>query len=84
MSYGTFFQILLTSKVICKQRLLHEHKIGQYLQNWKCYDVYQGHFRKPLQKYKKIVKRNYPKRVPIFFNRPYNFKLFLTRKLLLL
>ena len=46
-----FFQILLMSEVICKQRLLHEYKIGEYLQNCKCYDVYQGHFKKPLQSY---------------------------------
>ena len=61
MSY--FFQILLMTEVICKQRLLYECKIGEHLQNCKCYDVYQGLFRKPLQSYKK----NCPMRVRIFF-----------------
>ena len=28
-----FFEILLTSAVICKQRFLHENEIVQYLQN---------------------------------------------------
>ena len=51
------FQILSTSEVFCKQRLLFEHNIVQYLQNCKCYDVYQGHFRKLLQSYSKIIKR---------------------------
>ena len=62
-----FFQLLLTSEVFCKQRLLYEHKIMQYLQNCKCYDFYQGHFRKPLQSYEKLHKKNCPKMVHIFF-----------------
>ena len=33
ISTWTLFKILLTSAVICKQRLLHENEIVQYLQN---------------------------------------------------
>ena len=36
-----FFQIFLTLEVICKQRLFYELKIVQYLQNCKCYYLYQ-------------------------------------------
>ena len=46
--YVTLFVILLTSAVICKQRFLHGNEIVQYLQNRKCYNVGQDHFRKPL------------------------------------
>ena len=42
------FLILLTSRVICKQQFLYENEIVQYLQNCKCYNVEQDHFRKPL------------------------------------
>ena len=47
-SLGTLFVILLTAAVICKQSLLHENDIMQYLQNCKCYNVGQDHFRIPL------------------------------------
>ena len=45
------------SEVTCKQRPLYEHKIEEYLQNCKCCDAYQEDFRKPLQCYKKAIKR---------------------------
>ena len=45
------------TEVICKQRLSYEYKIREYLQNCKYYDVYQEHFRKRLQSYKKTIKR---------------------------
>ena len=32
----------------CEQNFLHENKIPQYLQNQKCYNAEQDHFRKPL------------------------------------
>ena len=76
-----FYQILFTSEVICKQRLLYEHKTVQYLQDCKCHGV---HFRKPLQSYEKTIKKNCPKRARIFFQWLLNFQLFLTLKLLLL
>ena len=44
----TLFVILFTSAVICKQRLLDDNEIVQYLQNCKCYNVGQDHFRKSL------------------------------------
>ena len=44
----SLFVILLTSAVISKQKILHGNKIAKYLQNWKCYNFVQGHFRKPL------------------------------------
>ena len=47
-SSWTLFVILLTSAVIFKQRFLHGREIMQYLQNFKCYDVDQSHFRKHL------------------------------------
>ena len=40
----TFFEILLTSVVTCKQGLLHRSKVMQHFQNYKCYDV--DYFRK--------------------------------------
>ena len=43
------FLILLTLADTCKQTLLHENEIVQYLQNCKCYIVGQDHFRKPLK-----------------------------------
>ena len=49
MSPGIFFNILLTSAVVCKQKFLHENEIVKYPQNYKYQDVNQGHFRKPLQ-----------------------------------
>ena len=42
------FEILLTSAVICKQRVLHENETVQYLQNYKYQDVNQSPFTKPL------------------------------------
>ena len=47
MSDWTLFEVLLTSAVISKQRLLHKNKIVQYLQKYKYQDINQGHFRKP-------------------------------------
>ena len=44
----TLFVILLTSVLTCKQRLLDDYEIVQYLQNCKCYNLGQDHFRKPL------------------------------------
>ena len=43
------FLILLTSAVICKQRLLYGNEILRYLQNCKCYKVEQDIFRSPYE-----------------------------------
>ena len=61
ISPETLVKILLMSAVICKERRFQEHNTVQYLQNWKCQDVNQDHFRKPLQASKNVVKNNYPK-----------------------
>ena len=47
-SQRTLSIILLTSGVICKQRLFHGNEIVRYLQNCKCYNVDQDHFGKVL------------------------------------
>ena len=44
----TAFEILLTSVIICIQRVLHGKEIVQYLQNYKRHDFDQGHSRKLL------------------------------------
>ena len=46
-SHWTLFVIFLTSAVVCKKRHLHRNQILQYLQNCKCYNAGQDHFRKP-------------------------------------
>ena len=74
---------MLMSDIICKQRLLYKQKIGEYLQNRKCYGVYQGHFRKPLHSYKKTVKR-IALGGSVYFSRAVQLQQFVTLKLLLL
>ena len=44
----TAFEILLTSAIICIQRVLHGNEIVQYLQNYKRHKFDQGHSRKLL------------------------------------
>ena len=44
----TVFVILLTSAVICVERVLDRKEIAQYLQNNKRYEVDQGHSKKLL------------------------------------
>ena len=45
----TAFEILLTSAIICMQRVLHGNEIVQYLQNYKRRESGKGHSRKPSQ-----------------------------------
>ena len=45
-SHWELFVILLTSAVICKQRILHGNEIVQYLQNCKGNSI--DHFKKPI------------------------------------
>ena len=66
MSPWEFFKIMITSAIICKQRLLHEKQIEQLLHNYKCYDVNQSRFWRLLKSSAKNVKNNYPKRIPSF------------------
>ena len=63
----TFFSILLMSEVIYKQRLLNENEIVQFLQNCKCYDVDQSHFRKPWKSSAKNIRNKCPKSTRSFF-----------------
>ena len=49
--------------------------IGEYVQNCKYYDVYQGHFRKPLQSYKKTIKK-LPCEGPYIIQGPFSFSNF--------
>ena len=37
------------SAVICKLKLLNKNELVKYLQNYKCYNVDYGHFRKQLK-----------------------------------
>ena len=67
MSPGTLFKILLTSVVVSKQRLLHRNEFVQHLQNYKCQDVNQYRFRKPLQSSKTAMKSYHPKSAHTFF-----------------
>ena len=43
-----FSKILLKS-VLANNIFLQENQIIKYLQNYKCYDINQDHFRKPLK-----------------------------------
>ena len=56
----TFFLILLTSAVICKQRLLHKNEIVQYLQNYSCFVFDQSHFKEASQSSPESMKSNFP------------------------
>ena len=44
----TVFEILLTSAIICIEKVLHGDEIVQYLQNYKRHKSGKGHSRKPL------------------------------------
>ena len=57
--HWALFLILLSSAVICKQRLLHGIEIVQYLKNCKCYNVGQDHLRKPLKDSTRFLKISY-------------------------
>ena len=60
----TLFKFLFMSAVICKQKLLCKNEIVEYLWKYKWYCVYQGHFRKHLQR---PYKKYYPKKDDTFF-----------------
>ena len=44
----TVLEILLTSAIICIEKVLHGDEIVQYLQNYKRHKSGKGHSRKPL------------------------------------
>ena len=66
---------MLTSAVICKQRLLYEDNIVQLLRNYKCYGAEQSHSKKPLKSSAKNVKSSYRKTTRSFL-RPVQFATF--------
>ena len=70
----TFLIILLTSVVVCKQRLLHGNIITQYFQNCKYYGIYRDHFGKNLCTCTKFMKNNDHKTAYGRFFIPYNFQ----------
>ena len=61
-----FFRILHMSSVICKQKLLHENEVLQYLYNYRYY-VDKRHVRKSLQSSTKSIKIIYPNIACTFF-----------------
>ena len=67
MSRWVLFEILLTSAVIGKQRLLHENEIVQYLQNYKWWDVNQSHSKNSVQDSTSATKRDYHEATHKFF-----------------
>ena len=67
MSPSVLFEILLTSAVICKERILHKNEIVQYLQNYKHQDVNQDDFRKPFQASINAMQNDYRKTAHTFF-----------------
>ena len=50
----TVFKILLTSAVICIERILHGKEIVQDLQNYKRHKVGQGHSKNLIEFYKSL------------------------------
>ena len=54
----TAFEILLTSAIICIQRVLHGNKIVQYLQNYKRRESGKGHSRKQVTSKSKTLKQS--------------------------
>ena len=65
--YWPFLQILLTSEIICKQRLFYEHKVGQFHQNCKSITFNKDNLESPYKFIKKTTKKNCSKKVRTFF-----------------
>ena len=71
----TLSEILFASAVICKQRLLSGNRTVQCIQNCKCQDINQGHFKNSLQTpWKTTILRQ-----PIHFSRGVQFVFFLEK-----
>ena len=49
MSTLIVFEVLVTSTVVCKLRLLHKNEVVQYLQNYKYQAINRNYFRKHLK-----------------------------------
>ena len=63
----TAFEILLTSAIICIQRVLHGKEIVQYLQNYKRHEFDQGHSRKLLQSSTSYIQIENTKTIRLLF-----------------
>ena len=63
----TTFEILLTSAIICIQRVLHGNEIVQYLQNYKRHEFDQGHSRKLLQSSTSYIQIENTKTIRLLF-----------------
>ena len=64
----TAFEILLTSAIICIQRVLHGNEIVQYLQNYKRHEFDQGHSTKLLQSSTSYIQMENTKKTCLLFN----------------
>ena len=60
VAYWNFFAILLTSALICKQRLLHGNKIVKYFQNYTNAIKLPRSFWKVLQKFHEVHEKERP------------------------
>ena len=67
MSTLIVFEVLVTSTVACKLRLLHKNEVVQYLQNHKYQAINRNYFRKHLKASINTLKNNYPKTGHTFF-----------------
>ena len=63
----TAFEILLTSAIICIQRVLHGNEIVQYLQNYKRHKSSKGHSRKLLQSSTSYIQIENTKTIRLLF-----------------
>ena len=65
--HWTVFEILLTSAIICIQRVLHGNEIAQYLQNYDRHESGKGHSRTPLQSSKSYIQIENTKTIRLLF-----------------
>ena len=63
----TVSEILLTSAVICIERVLHGNEIVQHLQNYKRHEFEQGHSRKLLYSSKSYIQIENTKTTRLLF-----------------
>ena len=65
--HWTVFEILLTSAIICIQRVWHGNEIVQYLQNYDRHESGKGHSRRPLQSSKSYIQIENTKTIRLLF-----------------
>ena len=59
ISRWTIFRNFCSISSYLQTKTSHENEIAQYLQNYKCQEVNQSHFRKPLQGSTNVKKSYY-------------------------